>query len=86
MANWTRLIQLAIGRVGSGRSNSPLGELDVGCPTHPMASWTWLIQLARCGGGYGTDDDGDYSGGDYGSGYRGTDGHRYGNNSGRLYQ
>ncbi|KAF3589079.1 hypothetical protein F2Q69_00028999 [Brassica cretica] len=28
--NWTRLIQLAVGRVGDGLSNSPLGELAFG--------------------------------------------------------
>ncbi|CDY12259.1 BnaA09g24590D [Brassica napus] len=31
MANWTRLIQLAVGQVGHDASNSPNGELD----------WTW---------------------------------------------
>ena len=38
----TRLIQLAVGRVGDGSSNSPNGE-----------SWTWLIQIAvrRVGSG-----------------------------------
>ena len=35
----TGLIQLAIGRVGRGSSNSSNGELDKVRPTRPMSSW-----------------------------------------------
>ena len=50
MTNWTRLIQLAIGRVGYGSSNSPNGELN------------WLIQLAlwRVGCGSSNSPNGEF--------------------------
>ncbi|KAF2591213.1 hypothetical protein F2Q70_00038364 [Brassica cretica] len=38
MANWIRLIQLAVGRVGDGSSNSPNGESDLVHPSRPTAS------------------------------------------------
>ncbi|KAF3580439.1 hypothetical protein DY000_02031614 [Brassica cretica] len=47
VANWKRLIQLAIGRVGNGSSNSPNDELDLVGPTRCWASWKWFIQLAQ---------------------------------------
>ncbi|KAF3548266.1 hypothetical protein DY000_02007709 [Brassica cretica] len=44
-ASWMHQIQLAQQRVGSTKSNSPLGELDVPSPTRPMASWISLVQI-----------------------------------------
>ncbi|KAF2591218.1 hypothetical protein F2Q70_00038363 [Brassica cretica] len=38
MVNWIRLIQLAVGRVGDGSSNSPNGESDLVHPSRPTAS------------------------------------------------
>ena len=40
--------QLAQRRVGSTKSNSPFGELDVPSPTRPKTSWISFVQICLC--------------------------------------